>query len=407
MNVNAMRSIDKWAGVPLCFLASLLSRIRNIFTRTKRVPDTTRTLFIELSEMGSAVIVDPALRKLKREANAELYFAIFKDNAKSLEILGTIPDANIFKMNASNLFALAMDVFRFMSWCRKKKITCVIDLELFSRFTGLLSFLSGARSRIGFASFHDEGLYRGSMINFPVRYNAHVHIAVNFVSLINRAMNRFYNPYATVELEPGDLDLARAEVHPTQIAKVRAKIKELYPAWRHEKVILLNANASDLLPQRRWQQENFAAVAQQLLNQFQNIIIVATGAPSERQYVQKVVDMAKNERFVNSAGVFKFDELVPLYSVSTLMLTNDSGPAHFASVTPLKVFVLFGPETPALYGALGGNSEPFYLKLPCSPCVSAANHRKTTCETRPCITTIQPQWVGGRLKEWLIEQGTV
>ena len=404
MNVNAMRAIDKWAGVPLCFLASLLSRIRNIFTTQKRVPNTSRTLFIELSEMGSAVIVDPAMRKLKREANAELFFAIFRDNSKSLEILQTIPDANIFKMNSSNLVALAFDVIRFMSWCRKKKITCVIDLELFSRFTALLSFVSGARSRIGFASFHDEGLYRGSMINFPVRYNAHVHIAVNFVSLINRAMNKFQNPYATVPLVDGDLDLQRAEVHPSQIAQVRSKIKELYPAWRHEKVILLNVNASDMLPQRRWQQENFAAVARQLLDKFQNILLVATGSPAEKAYVQKVIDLTGNSRFVNSAGVFKFSELVPLYSISTLMLTNDSGPAHFSSVTPLKVYVLFGPETPALYGPLGGNAEAFYLKLPCSPCVSAANHRKTTCETRPCITTIQPEWVSGRLIEYLKSQ---
>jgi ADP-heptose:LPS heptosyltransferase len=403
MNVNAMRTIDKWVGIPLCFLASLLSRIRNLFS-AKKVPGTERTLFIELSEMGSAVIVDPAMRKLRRETNAELFFAIFKDNAKSLEILGTIPQENIFKMNSGNLLALFFDVIRFMSWCRKKKISCVIDLELFSRFTALLSFISGARTRVGFASFHDEGLYRGSMINFPVRYNAHVHISVNFVSLVNRAMNKFHNPYSTVPLKQGDLDLVRADVHPAQIAKVRAKIKGLYPAWRHEKVVLLNVNASDMLPQRRWQQENFAAVARQLLEQFTNIIIIATGSPNERKYVQKVVDLAGSSRFINSAGVFTFNELVPLYSVSTLMLTNDSGPAHFASVTHLKVFVLFGPETPALYGPLGGNAEAFYLKLPCSPCVSAANHRKTTCETRPCITTISPLWVGNRLTEWLKEQ---
>ncbi|MEO8582162.1 MAG: glycosyltransferase family 9 protein [Flavitalea sp.] len=403
MNVNAMRSIDKWVGVPLCFLASLLSNIRNLFS-SKRVPDTRNTLFIELSEMGSAVIVDPAMRKLRRETNADLYFAIFKDNSKSLEILNTIPKENVFRMDSSNLFALFFSMLRFMGWCRSKKITCVIDLELFSRFTALLGLLSGARSRIGFASFHDEGLYRGSIINFPVRYNAHVHVAVNFVSLVNRAMNRFQNPYATVAIEHGDLDLVQASVHPANIAKVRAKIKALYPLWRHEKIVLFNVNASDMLPQRRWQQENFATVASQLLNTFNDIIIVGTGAHSERKYVQKVIDLSGHPRFVNSAGTFLFNELVPLYSICNFMLTNDSGPAHFASVTPLKVFVLFGPETPALYSPLGGNAEPFYLKLPCSPCVSAANHRKTTCLTRPCITTIQPSWVGGRLTEWLHQQ---
>jgi ADP-heptose:LPS heptosyltransferase len=112
--------------------------------------------------------------------------------------------------------------------------------------------------------------------------------------------------------------------------------------------------------------------------------------------------MVDDKRFVNSAGVFQFEELVPLYSVSELMLTNDSGPAHFAAVTDLKVFVIFGPETPALYLPLG-NAEPFYLGLPCSPCVSAANHRKTTCVTRPCITGISTDWVKGRLSEYLAE----
>jgi ADP-heptose:LPS heptosyltransferase len=170
------------------------------------------------------------------------------------------------------------------------------------------------------------------------------------------------------------------------------------------KSVLLNANASDMLPQRRWPQENFSDVGRQLLNQFQNIIVVATGAWSEKEYVQEVVSSINNKRCVNSAGFFTFDELVPLYSISTLMLTNDSGPAHFASVTDIKMFVLFGPETPSLYGPLG-NAEPLYLGLPCSPCVSAANHRKTTCKTRPCITGIQPTIVLEKIKNYLVKTG--
>lgn len=402
MNVDTMRKIDKWAGVPLCFLFSGLSRLAHFFSFSRRsAPDTSRTLFIELSEMGSAVIVDPAMRKLRRETNAQLFFAIFKDNAKSLEILNTIPPDNIFRMRSDNLFALALSLIRFVAWCRKKKITCVIDLELFSRFTALLCFFSRAKYRVGFASFHDEGLYRGSIINYPVRYNPHVHVAVNFISLVNRAMGKFDNPYATVPLVDGDLHLERARISDAQLEAARIKIKNLYPSWHNERVALFNVNASDMLPQRRWQQENFAVVARELLNQFPDILIVATGSPSERAYVQRVVDMTGHPRCVNSAGEFQFDELTSLYSLSDFMLTNDSGPAHFASVTPLKVFVLFGPETPALYGPLGGNAESFYLGLPCSPCVSAANHRKTTCLTRPCITGIPPQMVSARLKTWL------
>ena len=217
----------------------------------------------------------------------------------------------------------------------------------------------------------------------------------------------FDNPYATVPVSAEEIQLARATVPVAATENIKKKIRELYPAWKEEAIVLLNVNASDMLPQRRWPQKNFAEVARQLLDTFSNIVIIATGSPAEREYVEDVVKMTGHQKFINSAGFFSFDELVPLYSVSACMLTNDSGPAHFASVTSLKVFVLFGPETPHLYSPLGGNAEPFYLGLPCSPCVSAANHRKTTCITRPCITGIQPDTVWQRMNVFLMERNIV
>jgi ADP-heptose:LPS heptosyltransferase len=402
MTVDTMRWIDRWAGVPACFVLSPLSWLIDLLrSARRRDPDTSRTLFIELSEMGSAIIADPAMRKLVKKDNTELFFVIFSKNYSSLGILKTIPAENIFKMNGDNFLRLMVDVFRFVAWCRRKKISTVIDLELFSRFTALLSFFSGARSRVGFTSLYDEGLYRGNLINKPVRYNPHVHIAVNFISLVNKALGLFDNAYATVPVLPGELQLARADVSANSLHAVKDKISRLYPAWKNEAIVLLNVNASDLLPQRRWPQENFAEVGRQLLKQFQHIIILMTGAPAEKEYVQQVTDKISDARCINSSGVFKFDELVPLYSLSTLMLTNDSGPAHFAAVTPLKVYVLFGPETPNLYLPIGGDAEAIYLGLPCSPCVSAANHRKTGCTTRPCITGIQPAGVFDKIKKHL------
>jgi ADP-heptose:LPS heptosyltransferase len=404
MNVNTMRKVDQWVGIPLCFIISPFCWLSDMMRSAKtQMPDVRRTLFIELSEMGSALIADPAMRKLKRESSAELYFVIFNKNYKSLEILNTIPSANIFKMNADNFLSLIADVFRFLVWCRKKKISTVIDLELFSRFTALLSFFSGARSRIGFTNLHDEGLYRGNLVNKPVRYNPHVHVGVNFISLINKGLGLFDNAYSTVAVHPNELQLEKAVVSEEKINSIKNKIKNLYPDWSNEKIVLLNVNASDLLPQRRWQQEKFAEVGKQLLQNFQDIIIIMTGAPAEKDYVQHVTIMIDDRRCINSAGYFSFEELVPLYYISTFMLTNDSGPAHFAAVTPLKVFVLFGPETPALYLPLG-NAEPFYLGLPCSPCVSASNHRKTSCVTRPCITGIESSIVFERLKNYLVEK---
>jgi hypothetical protein len=58
----------------------------------------------------------------------------------------------------------------------------------------------------------------------------------------------------------------------------------------------------------------------------------------------------------------------------------------------MPTFVIFGPETPRLYGSLG-NSTPIYAGLACSPCVSASNHRKTPCIDNVCLQVITPQQV--------------
>jgi hypothetical protein len=51
------------------------------------------------------------------------------------------------------------------------------------------------------------------------------------------------------------------------------------------------------------------------------------------------------------------------------MVTNDSGPNHFALLTSIKTYTLFGPETPDLYDSLG-NTTNIYKGLACSPCVT-------------------------------------
>ena len=99
MNIDLMRKVDYFAGVPLCALATPFVKLASLFSshvskQNSRTP--RKVLFIELSEMGSAILVDPAMRKMQTAANAELFFVIFKGNAASLRLLNTVPVANVF-----------------------------------------------------------------------------------------------------------------------------------------------------------------------------------------------------------------------------------------------------------------------------------------------------------------------
>ncbi len=394
MKIDTMRRIDYLAGVPLCFFMTWVFRLISPFREDDKGGDPKRVLFIELSEMGSAIIVDPAMRKMKN-SGADIYFLIFKSNVGSLKLLNTVPEENIFTIDATGLLSLAKDTLRFLTWSRRRKIDTVIDLELFSRYTALLTGLSGAKRCVGYHSFHNEGLYRGEMLTRRVAYNPHQHIAKSFIALVNTALaNREELPYSKSVVADDEIKLAKAEVSEQQLAAVREKIKQAYPATEPEnpRFVLINPNASELLPQRRWMPEHFVQLMRMILEAHDDVVILITGAPAERDEAEALKARVDHERCVNFAGGVAFAELPTLYTLSTLMVTNDSGPGHFSSITDMPSFVIFGPETPNLYGSLG-NTTPIYAGLACSPCVSAANHRKTPCSDNVCLQVIPPQQV--------------
>lgn len=395
ISVNTMRAIDHWVGVPLCAIVSpfvaLMDAVRNLASRELTAPK--KLLFIELSEMGSAILVDPAMRNAQARG-AEIFFLIFKSNRASLTLLNTVKAENIFTIDSSSLGGLIKDTLRFLIIARRHRIDTVIDLELFSRFTALLTGLCGARRRVGYHIFHGEGLWRGSMLTRKVHYNPHIHITKNFLSLIHAAFaDKIEVPFSKIQIPDSEVRLEQAVINPAALEKVRERIEKLARDsnidYVHGKnrLILINPNASDLLPQRRWSQQRFSELIQGIHQQYPHDLILITGSPAELAYVEKVRVLANVKNAVNFAGQVSFAELPPLYTLSDVMVTNDSGPGHFSAVTPLRTVVLFGPETPALYGSIG-NSIAITANLACSPCVSAANHRKTPCHDNVCMQAI-------------------
>ena len=395
ISVNTMRAIDHWVGVPLCAVASpfvaLIDGVKNIFGRGAGTPK--KLLFIELSEMGSAILVDPAMRNAQARG-AELFFLIFKSNRASLTLLNTVKPENIFTIDSSSLGGLIKDTLKFLVLARKHRIDTVIDLELFSRFTALLTGLCGARRRVGYHIFHGEGLWRGFMLTRKVHYNPHIHITKNFLSLIHAAFAKDIEvPFSKIHIADSEVRLEQAKIDPVAVSKVRERIEKLATGagitfnQGKQRLILVNPNASDLLPQRRWAQQRFSELIQALNQRYPNDLILITGSPAEFDYVEKVRVVANVKNALNFAGQVSFAELPPLYTLSDVMVTNDSGPGHFSAVTPLRTVVLFGPETPALYGSIG-RSIAITANLACSPCVSAANHRKTPCHNNVCMQAI-------------------
>lgn len=388
-----MRKVDFWAGVPLATLVGLLLWVRDrIFSLPlPNVRERQRVLFIELSEMGSAILADPALRKVGRQH--DVYFVIFKRNAVSLRLLDTVPAERIFSLRDTSLLALALDSIRFVGWCRQRKISVTVDLELFSRFTSLLAAISGATLRIGYDQLRGEGLYRGGIVNRGIAYNPHIHITKNFIALVDSLDSQDPDPYVKRPIEDHEVVIPDPAPDLKRQARVRELMADTWPAsLKQSPLLIINANAGDLLPQRRWPPQHFVQLSKLIAQSFPEVRLGFTGSNSEKPFIDRLVSEVSLPQAKSIAGLFSFEELPSLYVQSTLIVTNDSGPAHFASACGLRTFVLFGPETPALYGPLK-NTTSITAGLACSPCVSAANHRDTSCTDNQCMKQLSPATV--------------
>jgi len=261
-------------------------------------------------------------------------------------------------------------------------------MEFFARAPAIFAFLSGAKRRVGLHRFTAEAPYRGDLMTHRVQYNPHMHIAQYYAVLVE-----------TLAHDSGDVPMLKAPVRgapppmprfapaAADVDRVRRLLDErLGPLG--DPLVLLNPNASDLLPLRRWPTERFTALAERILADYANAAVAVTGAPSERKAAEDLCRTIGSARVASLAGETTLRDLLTLYTLADVLITNDSGPGHFSTLTDIDAVVLFGPETPTLFGPLGSHCHILRADLACSPCVNALNHRFSPCKNNICMQAI-------------------
>jgi len=152
-------------------------------------------------------------------------------------------------------------------------------------------------------------------------------------------------------------------------------------------LILLNANISDResIPLRKWPDERYRDLARMILEGIPEAFVLLTGTPQETECVARLEAGVGSTRCRSVAGKTTLRDLLCLYGKSAVMVTNDSGPAHFATLTGIGVVVLFGPETPLLWRPLGDRVKVISRGLACSPCFTVYNGRQSSCRRNLCM----------------------
>jgi ADP-heptose:LPS heptosyltransferase len=388
VEILTLQRADRWVGSPLCAILTLLRRI----LESAGLPgprQIRRILFVKFAEQGSTVLAYPAIRRaIDMVGRENVYFVVFEDNRFILDAMEIIPEENVITIATKSLFGLATDALRAVLRARKIGIDAVVDMEFLTRFSAILTFTTGARSRVGFHTFFGDGPYRGDLMTHRLLYNPHLHTSQMFETMVE-ALTRDPGALPTFDFKPSaDQPLARFRPSPTEIAEIKSLLRQQNPGIGAASLILLNPNASDLLPLRRWPSLRYVELARRLLEHYPELFIVFTGAPAEAAPINQLADEVGSNRVVPLAGKTTLRQVLVLYTLGKILVTNDSGPAHFASMTPIRVIALFGPETPALFAARSPNATALWAGIACSPCVNAYNNRQSVCRNNLCMQAI-------------------
>ena len=390
MNIEFQRKIDRMLGKALCRLLSLLPQKKD---KAGIMPPSPKILVILLSEMGSLVLACPMFAFLKKHhPGAEIFVLVFKKNRECLETLKLVPERNILTVDGDSLTALLADSIRFILKMRKEKIDAVIDCELFSRISSIYAFLSGAGLRVGFHPHTQEGLYRGDFINRPVLYNPYRHISRQFVTLATAIESAHGFPMVKQNVEDDVFHIPTLTPNADQQKDLQIRLKSDFPETIGKDLVLLYPGGG-LLPIRAWPLNNFCRIAVNLVAK--GYVVGIIGMKEDAPMAEVISSWCQSHYCIDLTGYTRtIMELITLFHFASLLITNDGGPGHFASLTPIPSIIFFGPETPALYGPLSEKAVSLFVPLPCSPCLTAYNHRKSPCDgNNVCLKAIEPKEV--------------
>jgi lipopolysaccharide heptosyltransferase II len=399
MDIGTQRKIDRSLGSFLCRFFSLF-RIKP--TSPNPTPKVEKILIILLSEMGSWVLAHSMFQHLERKyPHASVSVLLFKKNKEIVDILNYVPGTNILTIDPSSIRTLFVDIFRVWFDMRRIRFDTVIDCELFHRISSILSFLSGADIRVGFHPHTQEGLYRGNFINRPVLYNPYRHISQQFVTLVeaieSNAVPKAKRIADVDATPPPEVSISRAEID-----AVKRRLHAYAPdSVDSDRKLVLIYPGGGILPIRAWPMESFCRLSATLVQSGHSVGII--GLEEDKVLAEKIVNHCGSSFCTDLTGFTQsVRELMVLFHLASLLITNDGGPGQFAALTPVPVIVFFGPETPVLYGPLNSRTIVMDMPLSCAPCLTAYNHRNSPCDgDNVCLKLIRVEDVLEKVREVL------
>jgi len=378
MKFTVMRRLDSWAGIPICLALSGVEAVAGAVRRNKPdfIPGNVhRVLVMKFIGLGTIAEALPMFRAMRRfYPNAEISFLTFEWCADLVRLLGF---DSVRVVRTSSYFHFVLDSISAVWWGRRMGFDVSHDLEFFSRYSRIMAYLINIPIRVGY--FIKSLRYVG-LLTDPIPYNPSRHVQEAFLTQINMT-DRMLKP-----------DDSAAPVLPPEADREADELLRRTGLWGAPVLVSVNVNTGEMSELRMWSLAYHSVLAAKL-HATHRAAIAFVGSASDRSRVEEVLKtLPAGVRAANLAGMTRVDILLSILKKSRLLVSNDSGPLHLASMMGTPTVGFFGAESARVFGPRSSTSINIDKQLYCSPCLNVNNIKHYDCpHGMKCMRDITPE----------------
>jgi len=175
-------------------------------------------------------------------------------------------------------------------------------------------------------------------------------------------------------------------------ATQEAVLKKFKPRYRGKPILGISPGAA-FGPSKRWPETYFANVAKQKLSEGWDIWLF--GAKDDAPLIEVIQSVTQNQ-CESFAGKTELAETIDLVSLTSGLVTNDSGLMHIAAALEKPVIAIYGSTSPEFTPPLSKQASVVKLNLACQPCFQ----RECPLVHHKCMRDLLPALVIDKMNKW-------
>jgi heptosyltransferase-1 len=300
--------------------------------KTGMVKDSINNiLIIKPSSLGDIVLALPALSSLRKGfPAARISWLVRPDFAPLLQDHPYLDEIILFDRKFLGKAwcnpAALLELIALIKQLRSKRFDLVFDFQGLLR-TGILSWLSGCKKRVGMANARELG---------HLFYNQKVVQDRNCIHLVD-----YYRKMVTASgIKAGEIEF----LLPCREQAGQHVMRLLMEQGVDEKNYAVFVPGS-VRAEKCWPVERYALLADMLASDF-GVGVVTVGTEAEKQITKRLKMLAKTA-VANFTCLTDIPELIALLRGARIVISNDTGPGHIASALGVPTVLIFGPTNPA------------------------------------------------------------